>query len=66
VLSVLPLDSLCIHQPEVGLIDERRGLKAMSGTLPHHAPVGDQMQLVFDQRNELLERRRISLSPPEK
>src|SRR5574341_1730686 len=38
--AVLPLDALVINQPQISLIDERRGLQQVSGILTRHVPLG--------------------------
>ena len=44
---------LGIHQPEVGLVDQGRGLERLAGLLLRQ-PLGGQLaQLVVDQRQEL-------------
>ena len=48
-------------QPEVGLVDQGRGLERLAGLLLRQ-PLGGQLaQLVVDQRQELLGRLRVAL-----
>ena len=52
---------LRIHQPEVGLVDQRRGLERLAGLLLGHLCGGQLAQLVVDQRQELLGGVRVAL-----
>lgn len=60
---VLPRDIFGIDQPQVDLIDERRRLKAVPGTLSCHAPSRDLVELPLYERNQLVEGGRVPLTP---
>src|SRR5215510_12642861 len=66
VRPVLPLNILPIDQPDESLIDQRRGLKGMARPLSYHVSTSQTMQVVVDQRRELLESRLIAVSPVHK
>src|SRR5262249_39639213 len=48
-------------QPQVGLVDQRRGLERLAGLLLRQLPGGQLAQLVVDQRQELLGRLAVAL-----
>ena len=60
---VLPLDVFDVDEPQVGLVDERRGLKRVAGPLVAHVPSRNPAQLVVDERDELIEGGLLSASP---
>jgi hypothetical protein len=53
---VLVVHLLCIDRLQAGLVDQRRGLKNVAGTLAHHVLVCAAMQFVVHQWNELVQR----------
>src|SRR5688572_14697988 len=61
--AVLPLNLPDVHQFQVRLIDERRGLQRVAGALAPHLPSRDPSQLRMHDRNEPLESRGIALAP---
>lgn len=63
VRAILPVDALHVHEPYVRLVHQRRGLKRVTRPLTPHAPFGDAMKLVLDERNEPLERCRVAFPP---
>ena len=63
---VLPRDIFGIDQPQVDLIDERRRLKAVPGTLSCHASSGDLVKLALYERNQSIEGGRVALTPFQK
>ena len=52
---------LAVHQPEVRLVDQGRGLERLAGLLLGQLLGGQLAQLVVDQRQELLGRLRVAL-----
>ena len=50
--AVLPVDRFNINQPQVNFIDERCGLKSVSGSFPDHITSRCPMQFVIYQRRE--------------
>ena len=63
VCAVLPVDVLDVDQPQVGLVDKCGGLEAVPSTFSCHAPLGDAVQLSFDQGNQPFERTLVALAP---
>ena len=63
VLAVLPLHALRVDQPEIGLVDERRGLQAVPGALAGQAVTRDAMELGVHGLHELLERSAVAAAP---
>ena len=63
VRAILPADALPVHQPQVGLIDERRRLKDVSGPLARHVARGETMQLLLDERRQDVERALVAAAP---
>jgi len=61
--AILPRDGFRVDQPEIGLVDERRGLKAVVDPLAPDVALRDAMQLLVNQRDEALQRILVSLSP---
>jgi hypothetical protein len=64
--AVLPRNIFGVDQTQVGFIDERRRLKAVPGTLSCHAPSRDLVELLLDERNQLVEGGRVPLTPFQK
>ena len=65
VRPILPADHIGADQPHKRLVDERRRLKRVLGTLSGHATASDPMQLLVDQRHQLLEGVPVASCPPE-
>ena len=61
--AVLPLDILPVHQPQIGLVDERGGLEDVAGSLSRHLARGQVMQFLVDQRRQGLEGGPITIAP---
>jgi hypothetical protein len=57
VCPVSPLHPIEIDQPDVCLVDERRGLQRVSLSLAAHVVVGETMELVVHDRQERITRR---------
>jgi hypothetical protein len=66
VRAVLPRNRFSVDQPEVGLVDERGCLQAMSHALSGHAASRDLAQFLMHQRDQLLAGSHIAFSPFEK
>jgi hypothetical protein len=66
VRAVVPRDGLRVHEPEIGLVDERGGLEAVACPLAGPTAPRDVVELVVDERNQLRERSLVALSPGEK
>jgi hypothetical protein len=63
VRSILPIDALGINETQVRFVDQRRGLEAMRGPFAAHAPLGDLVQFIMNQRDQTVERPRVATSP---
>jgi hypothetical protein len=63
--AVVPLDRFPVDQTDIGLVDERRRLKAVSDALPRHAAPRDSVELLMDERNQSLESALVALTPLE-
>ena len=63
--AVLPVDLLRTYQAQIGLIDERGRLQAVPGSLASHAATRDAMQLLVDERHQLLEGSIVAPAPGE-
>ena len=61
--AVLPADCLNVHESEVDLVHQGRGLQNMARLFPRHAAMGYTVQLVFDHRSQLFQGRVVSLAP---
>ena len=66
VRAVLPHDILGVDEPEIGLVDEYRCLKAVTRTLSRHAALRDPVQFLVDERNQSLEGLLVAPPPFEK
>ena len=64
--AVLPRDSVCIDQPDIRLVHQRRRLEAVAGTFPRHAAPRDSIKLLMDERNQSLQGGLVALRPSEK
>jgi len=65
VCPVLPFHSLDVDQPQVRLVDERSGLKTVTGSLTPHMGSGNPVQLVVHERNQLVQGHLVALSRPD-
>ena len=63
--AVLPVGVLLIHELEVGLVDERRGLQRVLGPLSPEMRVRDPVQFLVDERHQVIEGIAIALVPGE-
>jgi hypothetical protein len=52
-------------QPQIHLLDRRRGLERLSGLLPRHSLCGQLAQFVADQRQQPAGRVRVSRLQPQ-
>ena len=63
VRPVLPVHVLRIRQPQVGLVYEGGGLKAIARSFAAHAPPSDALQLLMDKGSQSGERGLVARSP---
>src|SRR5271156_1510114 len=61
--AVLPLHAFVIHQAHVGLVDQGRGLEAMTGPLVFHIALCETMEFVIDDGREPIQRVSVSVTP---
>ena len=61
--AIMPVDVLLTHQPQVSLIDERRGLQRVAGSLSTHVVVRQPVKLRLNQRQQLIQGRLIATAP---
>ena len=61
--AVLPGYALGIHQTEVGLVDQRRGLQCVPRAFVTHVAPRQTPQFVVDQGSQLVQRRRVATAP---
>ena len=61
--SVLPLDSVHVNEPDVRFVDQRRGLERVVRSLAPHVALGQGVELLVDERNELVEGRFVTVAP---
>jgi hypothetical protein len=66
VRSILPADLPLINKPQKGLVDQSRGYERLARALPPHVSMRKPVQLLINQRHQLLERRLIALIPGKK
>ena len=66
VCTVAPRDILRVDQPEIGLVDEDRGLEAVTRALSRHAALRDLVEFPVDERNQSLEGTLVAPPPFEK
>ena len=64
--AVLPRDRLPVDKTDIGFIDERRCLQAVSHALPRHAASCDLVQLAMNQRDQSLAGILVAFPPFEK
>jgi hypothetical protein len=63
VSPVLPLNTADVDQPEVHLVDQRRGLQHVALPFARHVTLRDPAQLPVDERHELLDCGGIAAAP---
>src|SRR5262245_10580989 len=56
VSSALPVDMSVTHAPKIRLVDQRRGLKCVPGSLLAHPLLRDLSQLVIDENEQSIRR----------
>ena len=61
--AIPPVQILQLDQPQIKLVDERRGLEEVTGTFGAHALPGGAMEFAVDVRCQLLERLLIAAAP---
>ena len=61
--AALPRHVLRVHQPEVRLVDERRGLERVTGALAPEVARRLEAQLLVDERDEPVERLPVTAPP---
>ena len=59
--AILPADVIDLDQPQIGFVDERRGLQGVPRTLPAHVPDRQPAQFGVNQWDEPVER--VGLAP---
>jgi hypothetical protein len=63
VSTILPLDFFLIHESQVCLIDQCRGLQGVGGILPGHVAPGQSLQFRMDERYQAIEGFSITFAP---
>ena len=63
VRAILPPDATNINEPEVGLVDERRGLENVARTFASHLPLCQATQFVVHEREQLLQGSGVAVPP---
>jgi hypothetical protein len=63
VRPILPVHVLRIHQPQVSLMNKGSGLEAVTRSFAAHAPSGDPLQLLMDERSQSGERGLVARPP---
>lgn len=63
VRAVLPVHMFDVNQFDVGLVDERRGLQAVTRALIPHTTAGDLMKLTLNERDEAVQGGLVTLPP---
>jgi hypothetical protein len=61
--SVVPRHVLGVNELQIRLVDERGGLKAVSGTLVGHVPARYLMELSMHERNQVFEGTLVATGP---
>ena len=61
--TALPVDAVDVDQPQVRLVDERRGLQGVADAFPSQITSGDSLQLGVDERQQLVERGLVAATP---
>src|SRR5262249_34641117 len=65
VRPVLPINLFFISQPQVGLVNQVRGLQCVTGALLAEVITGQASQLTIDPRRQFIERGLIAIAPPD-
>jgi hypothetical protein len=65
VRAALPVGVRLVDQLQVDLVDERRRLQGVAGTLATHVAPGQPAQLGLDEGDELVERGPVPVAPVE-
>src|SRR5579864_997820 len=63
VRTVLPRQRSGACKPQVGFVDQRRGLKSVVRSLTAQVTPGDAMQFLIDQGNQAFEGRFVATAP---
>jgi hypothetical protein len=61
--AIVPVGITLIDKAEVRLVNQRRGLKSMTVSLAAHRMSRDTAQLIVHERDELVGRSRVALTP---
>src|SRR5207249_10097210 len=52
-----------VHQPHIGIVEQRRSLQQVAGFFAAHVLMGQPVQLVINQWHEFIQRRLIAVAP---
>ena len=63
VRAVVPRHCFAVNQADIGLVDERGRLQTVPCSLARHATSRNAMEFLVDERDQLLERTLVALSP---
>jgi hypothetical protein len=63
VCPVMRGHGVCPHQPEIGLMDKRRGLQGVVRRVCSEASPGDPAELVVDKRQQAIVRIAVAVAP---
>jgi hypothetical protein len=63
VRAIPQADAATLHEAQIRLIEERRGLERMTRRFAPHMPPRQLTQIPIDQRHQPLERRVVALPP---
>lgn len=58
-----PAHPVVVNQPDVCLIDQRRSLKSVSGSLTPHALMSHSAQFFVDERDQLIQGSSVAAAP---
>ena len=61
--AVLPLHPLIVHQAQISLVYQCRGLQAVPRALASHAPAGQSVEFPIDDGRQLLKGTFVSVAP---
>jgi hypothetical protein len=64
--AILPLPTLVIDEPHVGLVYKGCGLPAVTGALATHVAAGEAVEFVINDGGQPVERGSISVAPGSK
>ena len=65
VRAVLPTHAALVNESHVSFVDERGGLQSVVGALAAHVAVREPVQLLLNEREQLVERRPVAAAPGE-